>query len=81
MVAENSRPKVPMDKVLANELKILGSHGMQAHRYVEMIEMINAGELSPERLIGETINLEESITVLTSMNEFNTTGVTVITEF
>jgi alcohol dehydrogenase len=43
--------------------------------------MINAGKLSPERLIGETINLEESITVLTSMNEFNTTGVTVITEF
>ncbi len=81
MVAESSRPKVPMDKVLANELEILGSHGMQAHRYVEMIEMINAGKLSPERLIGETINLEESITVLVSMNEFNTIGVTVITEF
>ena len=81
MVAESSRPKVPMDKVLANELEILGSHGMQAHRYVEMIEMINAGKLSPERLIGETINLEESITVLMSMNEFNTSGVTVIKEF
>jgi len=37
-------------------------------------------KLSPERLIGETINLEESITVLVSMNEFNTIGVTVITE-
>jgi alcohol dehydrogenase len=81
MVAENSRSKVPMDKVLANELEILGSHGMQAYRYVEMLEMINAGKLSPERLIGETINLEESITVLMSMNEFNTSGVTVITEF
>ena len=81
MVAESSRPKVPMDKVLANELEILGSHGMQAYRYAEMIEMIEAGKLSPERLIGETINLEESITVLMSMNEFNTSGVTVITEF
>ncbi len=81
MVAESSRAKVPMDKVLANELEILGSHGMQAYRYVEMLEMIIAGKLSPERLIGETINLEESIAVLTSMNEFNTTGVTVITEF
>ncbi|MEE8345697.1 MAG: hypothetical protein V3R35_10190 [Woeseiaceae bacterium] len=66
---------------MANELEILGSHGMQAYRYIEMIEMINAGKLSPESLIGETINLEESITVFTSMNEFNTTGVTVITEF
>ena len=81
MVAENSRSKVPMDKVLANELEILGSHGMQAYRYVEMLKMIDAGKLSPEKLIGETINLEESITVLTSMNEFNTSGVTVITEF
>ncbi|MHC4071168.1 MAG: zinc-dependent alcohol dehydrogenase family protein [Planctomycetota bacterium] len=81
MVAENRRSKVPMDKVLANELEILGSHGMQAYRYDEMLEMINAGKLSPERLIGKTINLEESITVLTSMNEFNTSGVTVITEF
>jgi alcohol dehydrogenase len=81
MVAENSRSEVPMDKVLANELEILGSHGMQAYRYVEMLEMIHAGKLSPEKLIGETINLKESITVLTSMNEFNTSGVTVITEF
>jgi alcohol dehydrogenase len=49
MVAENSRPKVPMDKVLANELEILGSHGMQAYRYVEMLKMIDAGKLSPEK--------------------------------
>jgi len=81
MVEEDSQPKIPMDKVLANELEILGSHGMQAYRYAEMLEMIIAGELSPERLIGKTINLEESISVLTSMHDFNTTGVTIITEF
>jgi len=81
MVGKNSRPNIPMDKVLANELEILGSHGMQAHRYVEMLEMITAGQLSPEKLIGRTINLDESIAVLTSMNDFSTTGVTMITEF
>jgi alcohol dehydrogenase len=81
MVAENCRPKVPMDKVLANELEILGSHGMQAHRYDEMLEMIVAGKLSPEKLIRTKIKLEESIVALTSMNEFKTNGVTVITEF
>lgn len=81
MVADNSRPKIPIDKVLSNELEILGSHGMQAHRYVEMLGMISAGELSPEKLIGDTINLEESIAVLTSMNDFRNSGVTVITEF
>ena len=81
MVTENSRPKVPMDKVVANELEILGSHGMQAYRYDEMLDMIVAGKLSPEQLIGDTINLEESIAALTSMNEFQSTGVTVITSF
>ena len=81
MVGEDSKPRVPMAKVIANELEILGSHGMQAHRYTEMLEMITAGKLQPERLIGSTINLEESIDALTSMNEFNTTGVTVITDF
>ena len=81
MVGGDSQPKVPMDKVLSKELEILGSHGMQAYRYTEMLQMIQAGKLSPEKLIGDTISLEESIAVLTTMNEFNSTGVTVITEF
>ena len=81
LVDDGGAVRVPMAKVLANELEIVGSHGMQAHRYTEMLEMIMAGKLSPERLIGRTINLEESIDALTSMNEFSTTGVTVITEF
>jgi len=81
LVNDNGQVKIPMAKVLANELEILGSHGMQAHRYGDMLEMISAGRLSPEKLIGKTITLEESIPTLTSMNEFSTSGVTVITEF
>ncbi len=81
MVGDDSKPGLPMDKVLANELEIVGSHGMQAHRYVEMLEMISAGELSPEKLIGRTINLDASIEALMSMREFSGTGVTIITEF
>jgi len=81
MVAEDARAQVPMDKVLSNELEIFGSHGMQAYRYSEMLQMIQAGKLSPEKLIAETISLEDSIAVLTSMNDFKTAGVTVITEF
>ena len=81
MVGDNARPEIPMGKVLSNELEILGSHGMQAHRYPEMLEMISAGRLAPEKLIGRTIRLEESIDALTSMSEFATRGVTIITEF
>jgi alcohol dehydrogenase len=81
MVAENSKPRIPMAKVISNELEILGSFGMQAYRYTGMLEMIQAGKLSPQKLIGETISLEESMAALTSMNNFDTTGVTIVTEF
>ena len=81
MVGDNARPEIPMGKVLSNELEILGSHGMQAHRYAEMIEMIGDGQLAPEKLIGRLISLEESIDALVSMQTFRTRGVTVITEF
>jgi alcohol dehydrogenase len=70
-----------LGKVLANELEIFGSHGMQAYRYAEMLQMIGAGKLAPERLIGDRISLDESIAALMSMNDFNSTGVTVITQF
>jgi alcohol dehydrogenase len=81
LVDEDAEVRVPMAKVLANELEILGSHGMQAYRYTEMLEMISAGNLSPDKLIGKTISLEESIAALTTMYEFSTIGVTVITAF
>jgi alcohol dehydrogenase len=81
LVEDDSDPRVPMGRVLSNELEILGSHGMQAHRYSDMLAMIAAGALEPERLIGKTICLEEAIAELTSMDKFGNTGVTVITEF
>ena len=47
MLAEQSRPQIPMDKVVANELEILGSHGIQAHRYGAILDLILAGKLRP----------------------------------
>ena len=43
MLADHSTPAIPMSKVIANELEILGSHGMQAHRYDAMLAMIQSG--------------------------------------
>lgn len=81
LVADQSTPRIPMDIVLANELEIIGSHGIQAHRYSEMLAIINKGELAPEKLIGRTISLEQSIDALVSMDKFEGTGVTVINQF
>jgi alcohol dehydrogenase len=81
MLGEHSTPAIPMSKVIAHELEILGSHGMQAHRYDAMFAMMAAGKLAPEQLIGRTINLEQSIDVLMNMDKFEVAGVTVVTEF
>ena len=81
MVGNDSRPALPMDRVIADELEILGSHGMQAHRYAELLSMIQAGRLRPDRLIGKTISLADAVTELPQMNSFVGTGVTVIDRF
>lgn len=80
-MADQAHPQIPMDLVISRELEICGSHGMQAHRYGAMLDMIEAGKLKPERLIGDRINLAQSIEALTRMDEFNALGVTVITAF
>jgi alcohol dehydrogenase len=81
MAGEQRHPNIPMDQVIANELEILGSHGMQAYRYPAMLEMIRAGKLQPEKLVGRTITLDQAITELTNMDNFSGTGVTVIDRF
>ena len=81
MLADHSHPPVPMDMIIANELEIIGSHGMQTHKYPAMIRMIRAGKLAPEKLIGKTISLEESLDELVSMNSLSAIGVTVIDKF
>lgn len=81
MEAEYRHSKIPMDLVIARELEILGSHGMQAYKYAEMFEMISSGKLEPQKLIGKTVSLEESLSELVNMNDFAGTGVTVIDKF
>jgi alcohol dehydrogenase len=81
MLGEHSAPPIPMGRVIAYELEILGSHGMQAHRYDAVLGMIAAGNLHPERLIQRRISLSESIDALVDMDRFQSPGVTVITEF
>lgn len=81
MLGGQNHPQIPMDRVIANELEILGSHGIQAYRYPALLGMIEAGILKPEKLVQRTINLEEALIELTQMDTFSAPGVTVITKF
>ena len=78
MTGDHQHAKVPMDLVLANELEIIGSHGMQAYKYPEMLDMVQQGKLHPEKLIERTISLEEATLALPRMDRFEHTGVLVI---
>jgi alcohol dehydrogenase len=67
-----------MGEVIAKELQIIGSHGMQAHQYPKMMEWISSGRMQPEKLLGNIITLEESCVALADLDSFRGTGVTVI---
>ena len=79
MLDDHSTPKVPMARIIAHELEIRGSHGMQAFRYADMMAMIEAGRLRPEKLIGSRITLDEAPTALANMDSFAGLGISVIT--
>jgi len=81
MVADHKHPQIPMDKVVAHELEIYGSHGMQAYEYPRMLDMIKKGLLLPEKLIGRTISLQDAVTELPEMNTYHGAGVTVVNQF
>jgi alcohol dehydrogenase len=81
MLGGQNHPSIPMDRVIARELEILGSHGIQAYQYPRLFEMIRAERLRPSLLVGKTISLEESLLALTEMDSFKGSGVTVIDRF
>jgi alcohol dehydrogenase len=81
MVDQHAQPRIPMDKVIAYELEMLGSHGMQAFRYEALLAMIRVGKLAPRKLIGRTISLDEAPEALMAMDRFEGTGITVLAAF
>jgi len=81
MLGQDARPRIPMDKVIAQELQIMGSHGMQAFRYSALLEMLRSGKVAPQQLIGRTITLDEAPTALMTLDQFAGTGITVIDRF
>ena len=81
LAGDQANPPIPMEKVIAGELEIIGSHGMQAHAYPEMLQMIDDGKLQPQKLIQKTISLEELPEALMEMNSFQNLGITVVNRF
>ncbi len=66
-------------RLIGQELTWLGSHGMPAHAYPEMLALVATGNLNPQQLITRTITLEETPAALAALTNGTPAGVTVIT--
>jgi propanol-preferring alcohol dehydrogenase len=75
---EKGIPPVPADLIVGKELTIVGSMGMQARCYPEMLRMVESGKLTPSSLVSQEVSLEEASGVLEAMSGFNTHGYSVI---
>ena len=73
------RPAVPMDLVVAHELQVLGSHGMAAHAYPELLGLIAAGRLRPQALVTRQLTLDEAGAALAEVG--HGAGIAVVTRF
>jgi alcohol dehydrogenase len=74
----DGHPRVPLSRVIAWELDVLGSHGMAARDYPGMLALIERGVLEPQRLIERTVGLEEAARLLPVYDRSTAAGITMI---
>ncbi|HKJ10862.1 MAG TPA: alcohol dehydrogenase catalytic domain-containing protein [Ornithinimicrobium sp.] len=74
----HGHPRVPMAPVIARELDVLGSHGMAANDYPELLRLIEHGRLRPQRLIERTIGLEQAAALLPTFDQTPVAGMTMV---
>ncbi|SDM57388.1 alcohol dehydrogenase [Cryobacterium flavum] len=61
-------PRMPLGTVIARELTVLGSHGMPAHDYPALLDLVLSGRLRPADLISRRISLAEAPAALAAMS-------------
>lgn len=66
--AATGHPRVPLERAIAYELDLLGSHGMAAADYPELIDLVRTGALRPDLLVRRTIGLADVPAALAAMD-------------
>ena len=69
---------MPMARVIAWELDLLGSHGMAAKDYPEMLALVASRALNPSLLVKREISLQEGATALAELDKQAIGGITII---
>ena len=74
---DESALAIPVNLFVAREIKFVGSHGLQAHKYDEVFELIKKS-LDLSLLLASEITLEQAVDALINMDNFHSRGVSVI---
>jgi alcohol dehydrogenase len=69
---------MPMARVIAWELTLLGSHGMAARDYPEMLALVASGALNPSLLVKREVGIEEGAIALADLDSQGVAGITII---
>ncbi|QDU91130.1 Alcohol dehydrogenase [Pirellulimonas nuda] len=79
LAGADADPPTPLGRVIAWELEIVGSHGLQAHAYPGLLALVESGKLDPTRFVERTIPLNQAPQALMAMDNYTGCGVTIIT--
>lgn len=59
LLDDEAEPAIPMGRVIADELELLGSHGISVGEYAAMLADVVTGTLRPDESIGRTIGFDD----------------------
>ncbi|MGO1503423.1 MAG: alcohol dehydrogenase catalytic domain-containing protein [Brachybacterium sp.] len=78
LLGDDADPALPIGRVIAQELQILGSHGLAVAEYAELLDDIASGRLDLAGTVGRVIDAEQLPAAMTAMDQLPTTaGMTV----
>jgi alcohol dehydrogenase len=78
MIGEAGETTLPMGKIIANELVLLGSHGIAARSYADVFELISSRRIPLQRILGPRLALRDVPTQLEGMGGFAGLGIALV---
>lgn len=72
---------LPLAAVVARELEILGTKGMSAGRYPDLMDLISRTGMNLGQLVSRTMSLEDLPEAFNAMADFDSHGVAVVNSF
>ena len=78
---ERGMARIHLDRIVINELRIIGSVGNPQWSYEGLLGLVSQGRLRPKQLVSREVSLGQVDAVLHDMDTFKTSGYVVITDF